>query len=184
MMKFSTTLSLRLALAASLCVAAPGLALAQPANAPAAGNAPPAAGQSAAAPAPPSGKWIAYDENADARAEVQKALAVARAQGRKVLVVFGANWCPDCIVLDQSMKQGSLKPLMARDFVVVKVDVGRFKKNLDLAEQYGVPLKKGIPSLAVLDAQGRVIYATREGEIGDARTMGEDGLVKFFDRRW
>jgi thioredoxin 1 len=73
---------------------------------------------------------------------------------------------------------------MARDFVVVKVDVGRFKKHLDLAEQYGVPLKKGIPAMAVLDAQGRVLYATREGEIGDARVMGEAGLAKFFDRRW
>lgn len=146
-----------------------------------------AAPNSAAAPtaaAPAAGKWIAYDENADAHADVKRALAAAQAQGRKVLVVFGANWCPDCIVLDQSMKQGSLKPLVARDFEVVKVDVGRFKKNLDLAELYGVPLKKGIPAIAVLDAQGRVVYATREGEIGDARQMGEDGLAKFFDRRW
>ena len=133
---------------------------------------------------PATGKWIAYDESADAHADVKRALAAAQAQGRKVLVVFGANWCPDCIVLDQSMTQGSLKPLVARDFEVVKVDVGRFKKNLDLAELYGVPLKKGIPALAVLDAQGRVVYATREGELGDARQMGEDGLTKFFDRRW
>ena len=133
---------------------------------------------------PAAGKWIAYDESADAHADVKRALEAARAQGRKVLVVFGANWCPDCIVLDQSMKQGSLKPLMARDFEVVKVDVGRFKKHLDLAELYGVPLKKGIPAMAVLDAQGRVLYATKEGEIGDARVMGEAGLAKFFDRSW
>lgn len=145
---------------------------------------PGAASAQTPADAPAAAKWIAYDEGADAHADLRQALAAAASKGRKVLVVFGANWCPDCIVLDQSMKQGSLRPLVARDFEVVKVDVGRFKKNLDLAEQYGVPLKKGIPAIAVLDAQGRVVYATRDGEIGDARQMGEDGLAKFFDRRW
>ncbi|MEY2896055.1 MAG: hypothetical protein RL669_324 [Pseudomonadota bacterium] len=161
-----------LALILSAALAPFGAVSAQtPANAPAAAT-------------PATGKWIAYDEGADAHADIKQALAAAASRGRKVLVVFGANWCPDCIVLDQSMKQGSLKPLVVRDFEVVKVDVGRFKKNLDLAEQYGVPLKKGIPAIAVLDAQGRVVYATREGEIGDARQMGEDGLAKFFDRAW
>lgn len=135
----------------------------------------------AVAPAP---KWNGYDEAADARADVTRALAKARAEGKKVIVVFGANWCPDCRVLDQQMKEGRLKALVEREFVTVKVDVGRFKKNLDLAEQFGVPLKKGIPTLAVLDAKGQAIYATLEGEVGDARDMGEAGLYKFFDRQW
>lgn len=150
---------------------APALSLAQT-SAPAA---------AAAAPAP---KWIAYDEAADARADLKRALATARAEGKKVMVVFGANWCPDCIVLDKSMKEGRLKALVEREFVTVKVDVARFKKNLDLAEQVGVPLKKGIPTMAVLDADGRTVYATLEGEVGDARDMGEAGLYKFFDRKW
>lgn len=142
--------------------------------------------QTPAAPQTPvaAPKWNGYDEAADARAEVARALEKARAEGKKVMVVFGANWCPDCRVLDQQMKEGRLKTLVDREFVTVKVDVGRFKKNLDLAEQYGVPLKKGIPTLAVLDAKGKAIYATLEGEVGDARDMGEAGLYKFFDRKW
>ncbi|MEG1833392.1 MAG: thioredoxin family protein, partial [Burkholderiaceae bacterium] len=105
-------------------------------------------------------------------------------EGKKVMVVFGANWCPDCRVLDQQIKEGRLKALVDRQLVTVKVDVGRFKKNLDLAEAYGVPLKKGIPTLAVLDANGRAVYATLEGEVGDARDMSEAGLYQFFDRKW
>lgn len=145
--------------------------------------------QTPAAPAGTPGiataaKWIAYDESADARADLKAALATARAEGKKVMVVFGANWCPDCIVLDKAMKDGRIKARVEREFVTVKVDVARFKKHLDLADQLGVPLKKGIPTLAVLDADGRTLYATLEGEVGDAREMGEAGLYKFFDRKW
>ncbi|MEG2154881.1 MAG: thioredoxin family protein [Burkholderiaceae bacterium] len=136
----------------------------------------------AAAPAAP--KWQGYDEAADAKADIARALERARTEGKKVMVVFGANWCPDCRVLDQQIKEGRLKALVDRQLVTVKVDVGRFKKNLDLAEAYGVSLKKGIPTLAVLDANGRAVYATLEGEVGDARDMSEAGLYQFFDRKW
>ena len=66
----------------------------------------------AQAPAPaPAGAWRGYDETADARAAIELARAQATG-GRRVLVVFGANWCGDCRVLDTAMKQGRLKELV------------------------------------------------------------------------
>ena len=126
--------------------------------------------------------WRGYDEAADARADIEKARAEAAARGRQVLVVFGANWCGDCRVLDMAMKQGRLKALMDGRYVVVKVDVARFDKNVDIAQRYGVPLKKGIPTVAVLAADGSVSFVTAGGELADARSMGEEALVRFFDR--
>jgi protein disulfide-isomerase len=123
-----------------------------------------------------------YDEAADAHAAVRSALAAATRSNTPVLVVFGANWCPDCRVLDTAMHSGSSAPLMQKNFRVVKVDVGRFDRNVDLAEAYGVPLKKGIPAVAVLSPQGKVVYATKSGELADAREMGEDGIYRFFSR--
>jgi thioredoxin 1 len=123
-----------------------------------------------------------YDEAADAHAAVRSALAAATQSNTPVLVVFGANWCPDCRVLDTAMHSGSSAPLMQKNFRVVKVDVGRFDRNVDLAEAYGVPLKKGIPAVAVLSPQGKVVYATKSGELADAREMGEDGIYRFFSR--
>jgi protein disulfide-isomerase len=81
-----------------------------------------------------------------------------------------------------AMHSGSSAPLMQKNFRVVKVDVGRFDRNVDLAEAYGVPLKKGIPAVAVLSPQGKVVYATKSGELADAREMGEDGIYRFFSR--
>jgi len=43
-----------------------------------------------------------------------------------------------------------------------------------------VPLKKGIPAVAVLDATGKVLYATKGGELADARKMGDAGVEEFF----
>jgi protein disulfide-isomerase len=120
-----------------------------------------------------------YDESADAKAEITKALAQAGQAKVPVLVVFGANWCGDCKILDMAFKSGTSAPLINKSFKVVKVNVGRFDQNLDVAERYGVPLKLGIPAVAVLASDGSVTYATRGGELADARKMGETGIYDF-----
>jgi thioredoxin 1 len=124
----------------------------------------------------------AYNENADAKAEIRDALQVAARSGRPVLVVFGANWCGDCKILDLSFKEGASAPLIAKHFVVVKIDVGRFDRNTDIAASYEVPLKSGIPAVVVVSAQGKQIYATRAGELADARSMGDKGIYDFFSK--
>ncbi len=123
-----------------------------------------------------------YDESADARAEIQAALAQAAPDQRAVLVVFGANWCGDCTMLDQAFKEGSSATLIAKHFKVVKVNVGRFDRNTDIAASYGVPLKAGIPAVAILSSQGKPIYATRAGELADARGLGDPGIHRFFSK--
>jgi thioredoxin 1 len=123
---------------------------------------------------------LPYDETADARAQIGGALAEAKRAHVPVLVVFGANWCGDCRTLDLSLKSGANAALMAQHFRVVKVDVGRFDRNVDIAQAYGVPLEKGIPAVAVLSESGKVLYATQAGELADARHMGETGIHDFF----
>ncbi|KQV85804.1 co-chaperone YbbN [Pelomonas sp. Root1237] len=123
-----------------------------------------------------------YDEGVDAKAAIRTTLAEAEKAKLPVLVVFGANWCGDCRMLDNSFKHGPSAPLIAKSFKVVKVDVGRFDRNVDIAESYRVPLKKGIPAVAVLSPQGKLIYATEGGELADARKMGDQGVYDFFSR--
>jgi protein disulfide-isomerase len=123
-----------------------------------------------------------YDESADARSQIAAALSAAGPSGQRVLVVFGANWCGDCMALESAFRQRATADLIARRFQVVKVNVGRFDRNGDLAQAYGVPLKRGIPAIAVLAADGRVLTATRGGELADARKMGDQGLHAFLAR--
>jgi hypothetical protein len=78
------------------------------------------------------------------------------------------------------MHKPELAALIAQNFVVVEVDVGRMDKNLDLAEQYHVPIKHGIPALAVLDSQGKLLYAMDQGQFADARHMSYESIREFF----
>jgi protein disulfide-isomerase len=123
---------------------------------------------------------LPYDASADAKAQIEQALAAAKARQGKVLVIFGANWCEDCRVLDQALHSERNAKLIAEEFGVVKVDVGRFDRNLDVAAAYGNPIKKGIPAAVVLSADNDVLYATRAGELADARRMSETGVYDFF----
>jgi len=121
---------------------------------------------------------LPYNESADAVAELRGALTAARASRCDVLLVFGANWCPDCRELDKALN-GSSHALIAGHFQVVKVDVGRFDKNLDLANQYGNPIKMGIPAVVVLTADNKIVYSSKGGELANARRMGDTGIYDF-----
>lgn len=121
-----------------------------------------------------------YDESADAKSAIRAAQAEAQRTKVPVLVVFGANWCGDCKALDLALKEGSSAPLIAKNFKVVKVDVGRNDRNTDIAEAYGVPLNSGIPAVAVLSEQGKVVCVTRAGELSGAVAVGDRGIYKFF----
>lgn len=122
-----------------------------------------------------------YDESADAPAAVKQALKQAQGAHKNVLVIFGANWCKDCLELDKSM-HGQSAELIAKKFVVVKVDVGQFDKNKELAESYGNPIKKGIPAAVVLKPDNTVLFASKGGELSNARRMSEQGVYDFFNQ--
>lgn len=123
-----------------------------------------------------------YNEAADAKLEIKQALTQAAQSNTPVIVVFGANWCGDCKMLDSAMKHGASASLLSREFIIVKVNVGRFDKNLDLVKLYGVPLAKGIPAVVILSPKNEVLYVTKDGELADARKMGDDGIYDFFKR--
>jgi thioredoxin 1 len=124
---------------------------------------------------------LPYDEQADAAAQLQQALGSAQTDHHDVLVVFGANWCGDCRELDKAL-HGSSAALIASRFDVVKVDVGHFDKNLELANRYGNPIGKGIPAVVVLSADNRLLYSTKAGELANARRMGDAGIYDFLSQ--
>ena len=133
------------------------------------------------AQARPAQKQI-YDEKADARVEIKEALSKAKAEHKRVIVVFGANWCFDCHVLDDAFHKPELASIIAANYKVVHVDIGRGEKNQDLMEKYEVPMKRGIPGLAVLDSNGKLVYSQKNGEFENARAVSQDDFVAFLDK--
>ena len=121
-----------------------------------------------------------YDESADAQAQVSQALLKAKADHKQLMILFGANWCGDCKMLDGEFKKPAMKALLDANYVVVKVDVDRFNKNLDVVKPYGDVIKKGIPSIVIATPANQLVYATNGSELASARNMGEAGVAEFF----
>jgi thiol:disulfide interchange protein len=118
-----------------------------------------------------------YPDNADAKKEISEALDSAVKEHKRVLLVFGANWCFDCFALDYRFHQPAIQPIVDKNYRVVHVDIGQRDKNADVAKKYNVDIDKGIPALAVLDSKGRLLHNTTEFD--SARSVGPDVIVNF-----
>lgn len=123
-----------------------------------------------------------YNESADAHAEIHDALTRASAEHKRVLLDFGGNWCGDCKVLDIYFHQEPNADLLAHNFVLVDIDIGHMDKNVDVAQKYDVPLRRGVPALAVLDSHGRLLYSQKNGEFEAMRRMDPESVTSFLER--
>jgi len=78
----------------------------------------------------------------------------------------------------------NIKQLIDKKFIIQKVDVGRFDKNLELNEKLGNPIDNGIPALVILDpkAKNPVIANTTGGEFSSASKMSSEQVFKYLNQ--
>ena len=130
----------------------------------------------------PAVKKHLYSAEADPKDQIASALKQASLEHKRVILDFGGDWCGDCQVLDIYFHQSPNLELLDKNFLLVHVDIGRFDKNLDIPEKYNVPLKKGVPALAVLDSAGKLLYSQQSAEFGDIRYMYSTSVTDFLNR--
>jgi len=105
-----------------------------------------------------------YSVTADPTADIAAAGIAARRDHKRILLEFGGNWCGDCQILDYYYHQSPNAEVLSKHYVVVRIDIGHMDRNMDIAKKYHVPVTKGVPALAVLDAHGNLLYSEREKE--------------------
>jgi thiol:disulfide interchange protein len=120
-----------------------------------------------------------YPDSGRARADLAAALKTAATTHRRVLLDFGGNWCGDCQVLDLYFHDARNKPILDANFVLVDINIGKMDTNLDIAEQYGIPIKRGVPALAVLSERGVLLYSQKNGEFEAMRNMQSSSVTEF-----
>ncbi|MFF8835743.1 thioredoxin family protein [Streptomyces sp. NPDC015130] len=129
-----------------------------------------------------SGFTSGYPTGADARGAVEAAVAAAEADGKKVLIDFGANWCGNCKAADRVFATSAVGALLDASYHVVKVDIGSQDSSaFDLLRDYctGEGAYK-MPVLVVLDGNGEVVTETHS--TGNPE-LTETGLGAFL-RKW
>jgi thiol-disulfide isomerase/thioredoxin len=123
-----------------------------------------------------------YDDRADADAALAATIARAKASGKRVLIDLGGNWCTDCRILAAVMELPELKPFIAKHYEVVEIDVGRMNKNMQIPAKYGVTKLAGVPTVLIVDTNGKLINATNSADLADARSMNPQGIANWLAR--
>jgi len=123
-----------------------------------------------------------YPQGVDANQEIAETLRIASAARKRVLLVFGGNWCFDCHVLDEAFHSPEIAPTLNKSFVVAHIDIGQMDKNLDIAKKYDIPLERGVPAIAVLDSDGKLLFSQKRGEFEAARSMAPEDILAFLNK--
>ncbi len=133
-------------------------------------------------PEPAKPNTALYADPAEGPIEIAAALAAATKDHKRVLLVFGGNWCYDCHVLDTTFHSKEFAPLVNANFHVVHVNIGNYDVNLDLAKKYEIPLEKGVPSLAILDPNGTLLVSQKKGEFESTVRIGPEDVLDFLNK--
>ena len=119
-----------------------------------------------------------YDETANADAVVKAAFARARVSHKRVLIDLGGNWCGDCIVFANILALPEVKAFVAQHYEVAVVDVGRFKKNLQIPARFGITKRlEGVPSVLIATPDGKLVDGGHVAALADARHMTPQAIA-------
>ena len=130
----------------------------------------------------PAARKDLYPAGANAQQEIAEALQTAAKTRKRVMLVFGGNWCYDCHILDEAFHTPEISPTLNKYFVVVHVDVGEYNKNLELAKKYEVPLERGVPAAAILESDGKLLVSQKNQEFEKARSLAPEDILAFLNK--
>jgi len=126
-----------------------------------------------------------YPAVASANADIEAALKDAKQSHKRIIVDFGGDWCGDCKVLDINFRKPENEAILKAHFILVHVNVGEkgITENFAVGDRFGIPLKKGVPALAVLDSDGKLLYSQKNGEFESMRKMDPQSVNDFL-KKW
>ena len=122
-----------------------------------------------------------YDTSADADALLESALN-SLDDDKKLLLILGGNWCPDCRVLAGMLKSREVKEAINKNYIVQHIDVGKFDKNLHIPKKFGIEKLYGVPTVLVIDQDENVLNSPFIEDWTTARTKKPEDLTDYLSR--
>ena len=101
---------------------------------------------------------------------------------KQPIIIFGANWCPDCRIFSGTINIPKIKSYIDNHFEILYVDVQRYEINMSLMEEYGIPSQEGIPRVLVFDLEKELINTSTTAEWRTARDRSSQEIFDFFQK--
>ena len=121
-----------------------------------------------------------------AAVNVATALVLARTNGHRVILVFGANWCHDSRALAGWFATPRFAAMLRDRYEVVWINVGdepgEKDRNGALARDFGLDGIKGTPTVLMLDSMGKPTNLADAPRWNNAASRTQDSIYDYFAR--
>ena len=123
---------------------------------------------------------LPYDGNEISVEEVNKFLSQSIAENKQPIIIFGANWCPDCRIFSGTIDIPKINEFIETYFNILYIDVKRYEINMNLIEYFDIPAEEGIPRVLVFDFNKNIINKSSTTEWRTARDRSSQDIFNFF----
>lgn len=133
-----------------------------------------------------------YNESIDPMAQIDEAVAKAKADGKFVVCQVGGNWCPWCLKFaDFVEKDTAVNKVVNDNFEYIHVNYNRrqtagaeaVKKAEQLMNRLGNCRRFGFPVFVVLDENGSILHIQDSSFLEEGKGYSEEKVLRFF-KNW
>jgi len=128
--------------------------------------------------------WVVdvYDESRDPAQDVAEASARAEAEGKRILLEVGGEWCGWCHRLDLFVREHpAIMEALTDGYLVVKVNFGPKQGNEAFLSQY--PRIPGYPHIFVLESDGTFLHSQDTAPLEEGSSYNEEAILAFL-KEW
>ena len=133
-----------------------------------------------------------YNESIDPMAQIDEAVAKAKADGKFVVCQVGGNWCPWCLKFaDFVEKDTAVNKVVNDNFEDIHLNYNRrltagaeaVKKAEQLMNRLGNCGRFGFPVFVVLDENGSILHIQDSSFLEEGKGYSEEKVLRFF-KNW
>ena len=122
-----------------------------------------------------------FDPARDPAKDVAAAAEAAKAQGKRVLVDVGGEWCVWCHLMDDFIAANpDVRAALESNYVMVKVNWSPQNKNEAFLS--ALPAIKGYPHLFVLDGNGKLVHSQDTDVLEEGRGYNKARFLAFLTK--
>ena len=123
---------------------------------------------------------LPYDGKVYSVNDLNKFINTTIQSDKQPILIFGANWCPDCRIFSGTINIPKIKSYIDKNFQILYIDVKRYEINMELMEEYGIPSAEGIPRVLVFDKNKNLLNNSNTAEWRTARDRSSQEIFNFF----
>lgn len=121
-----------------------------------------------------------YNPKANAKADIDAAVAKAKKEGKHVFIQVGGNWCSWCIAFHKLVDATpELKDYLNSNYETVLVNYSQDNKNPAVMASLGYPGRFGFPVFVILDGNGKVIHIQNSAYLEEGKGHSVKKVMEF-----